>query len=326
MRWNPNPEGGNNERDGYEHEELLKSYDNSTYAWQPTMEDKILRVSKSSVGNFNTCPQQYYFSSVLGLRGEDQDYHIRGSNVHDSVEYWWKAMVDVVEEVYDLIEAGEKDKALTLCIETLPTPPTPYIYGEPEQLRLYVKWQFERLCNLERVQIRDWFPVGNEVEVHATRTVVASDGTEVPIHMKGFIDRMFVDDDHTGIVLMELKSGKWKKWKQSEMRAEMQFYRMMLEHSQHLEFLPVVAWGWQFPGGGINGGEGPVWDYEPVNGPGGRYAPKTVEKRLTRLVDAHLAMDFPPEKSVLCGWCDFMERCPAWMEEYAIGDEQHEQK
>ena len=322
MRYNPNPEGGNNEREGYPHDWLIDSYNRSTYAWNPDMQDKILRVTKSSSGTFSTCPQQYYFSNILGLRGEEQDYHIRGSNVHDAVEYWWKAMEDEVVEVFDLILAGQKDKALSKCIEVLPTPPEPYIYGEPEQLELYVKWQFERLCNCDASEIKDWFPVGNESEIHATRVVTASDGTEVAIHMKGYIDRMFTDDDKQGIILMELKTGKWTKYKPAHMRAEMQFYRMMLEHSPHMEFLPVVGWGWQFPGGGINGGDGPVWDYEPVNGPGGRYAPKTIEKRLTALVDAHLARDFPAKKSVLCGWCDFMERCPAWMGEYALGGEE----
>ena len=325
MRWNPNPEGGNNERDTYEHEDLLKSYEKSTYAWDPDMKDKILRITKSSVGTFDWCPQQYYFQQILGLRGEEQDYHIRGSNVHDAVEYWWKAMEDVVEDVYDLIEKGDKDTALSLCIDTLPTPPEPYIYGEPEQLRLYVKWAFQRLCNCERDEIKDWFPVGNEAEVHATRIVVASDGTEVPIHMKGYIDRMFMDDDRMGIILMELKTGKWSKYKPAQMRAEMQFYRMMLEHSPHMEFLPVVGWGWAFPGGGINGGDGPVWDYEPVNGPGGRYAPKTVEKRIKALVDAHLKRDFPADKNERkCSYCDFMERCPAWMGDYKIGDDIHD--
>ena len=208
MRYNPNPEGGNNERDAYPHKSMMDSYNKSTYAWDPDMKDMVLRLTKSSSGTFSICPQQYYFSNILGLRGEEQDYHIRGSNVHDAVEYWWKAMEDAVDDVYDLIEAGQKDKALSKCIETLPTPPEPYIYGEPEQLRLYVKWQFERLGNCERAEIKDWFPVGNEAEIHATRVVTATDGTEVPIHMKGFIDRMFLDDDKQGIILMELKTGK----------------------------------------------------------------------------------------------------------------------
>ena len=318
MRWNPNPEGGNNERDDYVHEDMLKSYNKSTYAWQPDMEDKILRITKSSLGTFDWCPQQYYLQNILGMRGEEQDYHIRGSNVHDAVEYWWKAMEDVVPAVLELIQMGRKEQALSLCIDTLPSPPEPYLYGEPEQLRLWVKWQFERLQHFDTETVKDWFPVGNEAEIHGTRIVTSSDGKDIPIHMKGYIDRMFLDDDKTGTVLMELKTGKWKDNKRANMRAEMQFYRMMLEHSPHMEYLPVVAWGWEFPGGGINGGVGPKWEYEKVNGTGGRYAPKTVEKRLTRLVDAHLAGEFTPapllkkHDTFKCEWCDLMHECPYW--------------
>lgn len=86
MRFNPN-EVVTKE---YPHKDMLESYDKSTYAWQPDMEDKILRVTKSSVGTFDFCPKQYYFQNILGLRGEERDYHVRGSNVHDAVEYFWR--------------------------------------------------------------------------------------------------------------------------------------------------------------------------------------------------------------------------------------------
>ena len=317
MRWNPNEE----EDEPYKYPEMLESYEKSLYNWQPEMTDKILRVSKSSLSTFDFCPKQYYFEKILRMRGEDQDHHIRGSNVHDAVEYFWKASSDNLQTVNDLISKGNLNLAKKELRKSLPKPPTPYVFGEEPQLNLYVDWQFERLLHMQG-NSRDWFPIANEVEVHSKRIVVASDGTEVPIHMKGYIDRIFIDEDHTGIILMELKTGKWVERKRSQMRAEMQFYRMMLEHSPHIEFLPVVGWGWQFPGGGINGGDGPLWDYESVKGPGGRYAPKTVEKRLVRLVDAHLKDDFPAEAHEnKCAWCDFMELCPAWMGELAIDPE-----
>tara|TARA_R100000152_G_C6778519_1_gene209284 strand:+ start:183 stop:1199 length:1017 start_codon:yes stop_codon:yes gene_type:complete len=328
VRWNPNPEGGNNEREGYAHVDLIKSYDKSTYAWQPNMSDKILRVSKSSLSAYDWCPQQYFIEKVLGLGSiKEADYLTRGSNIHDAVEYWWKAMEDVVDDVYAFIKKRDKNGALALCLEALPTPPEPYLYGEPEQLTVYVKWQLERLCLIDEDEIQDWFPVGNEAEIHANRIVTASDGTDVPIHMKGYIDRIFLDDDKIGFVLMELKSGKWTKYKPAQMRAEMQFYRMMLEHSPHMEYLPVTGWGWQYPGGGINGGDGPRWDFESVSGPGGRYAPRTVEKKLTGLIDAHLNMDFPPLPAIekrgksqyhedrrysRCDTCEVMEFCCAY--------------
>ena len=318
MRFNPN-EVVTKE---YPHKDMLESYDKSTYAWQPDMEDKILRVTKSSVGTFDFCPKQYYFQNILGLRGEERDYHVRGSNVHDAVEYFWREVPNHLDSILTELKEGNVEKAKGIQKAVLAKPPEPYVYGEDAQLSLYLDWQLERLQNLPYEAASDWIPIGNETEVHASRIVVASDGTEVPIHMKGYIDRIFIDDSHSGIVLMELKTGKWTARKKSAMRAEMQFYRMMLEHSSHMEFLPVVAWGWQYPGGAMNGGDGPMWDFESVNGPGGRYAPKTVEKRLRRVVDAHLNDDFPAEAhEAKCGYCDFMEMCPAWMGEYTMEQE-----
>lgn len=319
MRFNPNPD---KEEEAYPHEDMLESYNKSCYNWMPDMEDKILRITKSSVGTFDFCPQQYYFQNILGLRGEERDYHVRGKNVHDAVEWFWDESKDTLDDVIDELKKGNIEKARDIQKQALPIPPEPYVYGERVQLSLYLDWAFERLQNLPYERASDWLPIGNEKEIHATRIVVASDGTNVPIHMKGYIDRIFIDDAHSGIILMELKTGKWLDRKRSSMRAEMQFYRMMLEHSPHIEFLPVIGWGWYFPGGGINGGDGPIWDYESVKGPGGRYAPKTVEKRLTRIVDAHLNDDFPPEAhEAKCEYCDFMEMCPAWMGEYAMKGE-----
>jgi RecB family exonuclease len=305
----------------YPHEDMIVSYNKSCYNWMPDMEDKILRITKSSVGTFDFCPKQYYFQNILGLRGEERDYHVRGSNVHDAVEWFWKESTKRLPEVDVLLHEGKTELAKKELRKAMPIPPTPYIYGEEPQMNQYSDWQFERYLHM-RDNPEDWTPIGNEVEIHGTRIVVASDGTEVPIHMKGFIDRIFIDDAHTGIILMELKTGKWVEKggrKRASMRAEMQFYRMMLEHSPHIEYLPVVGWGWQYPGGGINGGDGPMWDYENVKGPGGRYAPKTVEKRLTRIVDAHLNDDFPAQAhEAKCAYCDFMEMCPAWMGELAL--------
>tara|TARA_R110002012_G_scaffold41648_2_gene113819 strand:+ start:2941 stop:3930 length:990 start_codon:yes stop_codon:yes gene_type:complete len=322
MRFNPNEPIVDTE---YPHEDLMDSYNTSCYNWQPDMKDKILRITKSSVGTFDFCPKQYYFQNILGLRGEERDYHIRGSNVHDAVEYFWKEVPKHLDDILKELKDGNIESAKSIQKQVLPTPPEPYEYGEGVQLSKYLDWQMERLQNIPYEAASDWLPIGNETEVHATRIVVASDGTEVPIHMKGYIDRIFIDDAHTGIVLMELKTGKWVEKggrKRASMRSEMQFYRMMLEHSPHMEFLPVVGWGWQYPGGGINGGDGPKWDYESVKGPGGRYAPKTVEKRLKRVVDAHLNNDFPAEAhEAKCEYCDFMEMCPAWMGDYAMEKE-----
>jgi RecB family exonuclease len=314
MRFNPNNQD-KVEKDDYPFEDMLESYSRSTYAWQPGMVvdgvEQILRVTKSSVGTFGFCPKQYFFQNILKLKTEEKDHHIRGSNVHDATEYFFQNVFEVFDEVVESIKNGteyETGQGRELLHSILPDPPEEYIFGEPEQISRWVDWQYDRLVLTEG---EGWHPIGNEAEVHGTR-IVEVDGESVPIHMRGFIDRIF-EDGNGGFALMELKTGKWKQRKNSDMRAEMQFYKMMLENSPHGEFLPITHWGWEFPGGDINEGDGAHWDYEPINSRYAKNTPAVVERRLKKLVKSHLEEDFPAERSEWkCVWCDFLEICPAW--------------
>jgi hypothetical protein len=69
------------------------------------MEDKILRVTKSSNGTFDWCPKQYFFQYIMKLQQEEKDYHIRGNNVHDMTEYFWKEAVNYIDDILEQIES-----------------------------------------------------------------------------------------------------------------------------------------------------------------------------------------------------------------------------
>ena len=330
MRWNPNGDDSRPTIDDYlaetGHKEEAESYRMSTYAWSPTLTpDKKLRVTKSSLGTFGWCPEQYYLEKFKGLRGEQQDHHIRGLNVHDMMEWFWANFTKEQEEcVLELVHVDDKREARKLFFSAFPAPPEPYIYGEDEQIAQWAEWQFQRLLHTGGKQ---WRPTGVEANVHATRFVKLESGEAVPIHINGFIDTLFADED--SFALMELKTGKYKaRSKVPSMRKEMAFYKMMLEHSKHAEFLPITHWGWEFPGGGINGGEGPTIYYE--NNEKQWASMKSVEKALQRLVQAHIDMDFPPSpwmgrkredetledllerNGMKCSWCDYREHCSFW--------------
>ena len=331
MRFNPNGDDSRPSIDDYlaetGHEEEAESYRMSTYAWNPTLTpDKKLRVTKSSLGTFGWCPEQYYLEKFKGLRGEQQDHHIRGLNVHDMMEWFWANFTKEQEErVLHLVHVEKKPReAREVFFGAIPQPPEPYIYGEDEQIAQWAEWQFQRLLHTGGKQ---WRPTGVEANVHATRFVELESGEAVPIHINGFIDTLFADED--SFALMELKTGKYKaRSKVPSMRKEMAFYKMMLQHSKHAEFLPITHWGWEFPGGGINGGEGPTIYYE--NNEKQWASMKSVENALQRLVQAHIDMDFPPDpwmgkkrddetledllerNGMKCSWCDYREHCSFW--------------
>lgn len=332
MRFNPNTDDSRPTIEDYleqtGNQEEYDSYKISTYAWNPNEDaDKKLRVTKSSQGTFNWCPEQYYLEKFKGLSGEEQDHHIRGLNVHDMMEYFWANFSKEDEErVLGLIDVKNNiEEAREIFFLTAPQPPEPYEYGEDEQINQWLNWQFYRL---QVTKGKGWRPVGVEANIHATRFVDV-DGEAIPIHMNGFIDSLF-DTTEGGYALMELKTGKYKKRsKEGSMRKEMAFYRMMLEHSKHHEFLPITHWGWEFPGGGINGGEGATIFYEDVKLKGS-YAMKSVENDLKKLVKAHIDMEFPPNPwlgkmkegdtleamlengRLKCSWCDYTEHCSFW--------------
>jgi|TARA_R100001463_G_scaffold45773_1_gene94205 CRISPR/Cas system-associated exonuclease Cas4 (RecB family) len=328
VRWNPSGDDSRQRIDDYlektGNNKEAESYKKSTYAWNPnTDQDKILRVTKSSIGTYNWCPEQYYIEKFKGVRGEEQPHHVRGKNVHDMVEWFWDNFT-LKDDVLALIKEGKEEEAKEVMYNFIPSPPEPYQYGEEFQIRQWVDWQFYRLMHTEGVE---WEPVAVEANIQATRFVEV-DGEHIPIHMNGFIDSIFSDD--MGFALMELKSGKYKaKSKVPSMRKEMAFYKMMLEHSPHQEFLPITNWGWEFPGGDINGGEGAAIYYEDAK-KGGKYAMRSVEKSLVKLIRAHMDMDFPSNpwlgkmregetletmlenNRLKCSWCDLKEHCSFW--------------
>ena len=110
MRFNPNDED-RMVRDDYPFEDLLESYAKSTYAWTGADEDKILRITKSSLGTFNFCPKQYFFQNILRLETEEKDHHVRGNNVHDVTQFFFNEIFESIDDILEEIEEGNVDAA-----------------------------------------------------------------------------------------------------------------------------------------------------------------------------------------------------------------------
>ena len=328
VRWNPTGDDSRQSIDEYEaetgHTEEAEWYRRSRYDWNPNDQDgSILRVSKSSLGTYEWCPQQYYVARFLRIKEEQNDAMTRGSNVHDFVEFFW-ADFNAEEEVMELHESGKTEEARELFYtHATPEPPEPYEFGEPEQILQWLEWQYQRLI---RGGVKNWRPVSVEAHVHANRYVEV-EGEHIPVHLSGFIDSIFYTG-HGTFALMELKTGKWKQRSGlPKMRKEMGFYQMFLNNSPHSEFLPISHWGWEFPGGAENGGERNALVYEGAR----TTSLDSVEKSLKKLVIAHVNMDFPPspwlgrpkrdkegnmlpweQQTMKCNWCSFHEHCDFW--------------
>tara|TARA_R100000234_G_scaffold15004_1_gene8192 strand:+ start:10945 stop:11964 length:1020 start_codon:yes stop_codon:yes gene_type:complete len=300
--------------------EMYDSYKQSRYDWNPAIHDEeILRITKSSLNTFGWCKMQYWLRHFARLDDFGGDDATRGSNVHDAVEYFWEHIGKELDAVDMALKSNSTEQARAIMHDVIPKPPTPFEFGEEEQIRQWVDWQFNRY---QYTQGKGWKPIGVEANIHA-RMMIDIDGELVPIHTRGYIDTIFPNDEGDGFALMELKTGKYKKSKVSSMRKEMQFYRMMLEHSAHYEYLPITHWGWEFPGGGMKDGIGPSIHYESVNA--GRQVDDSVMKSIQRLVKAHIDNDFPlpSDKELMlwgtknqpeglkskCDWCSYVDVC-----------------
>ena len=322
MKFNPNDKYFTEDSE-YDNEEMLNSYRLSAYNWKPGMKNKDgelmkLRMSKSSIMGFAWCPYQYYLEKVLGHRTTETAAMVKGTNIHNIVEYFWKAIPEHLEEIESLVEENKHNQAYEILRKVIPEPPEPYQNNETASIETWLNWQWDRYLVTKG---QNWIPIANEEEVHAMFDVEIN-GTKIPVHMKGYIDTIFSDGEG-GSILMELKTGKWNKYKAAHMRKEMQIYKMMLENSpEGVNFLPITSWAWEFPSGDVNGGEKKEWEIEYMGTNKTRYAPKTVQKLIEALVKAHLFDDFKPKHNSscksycrhenICSWCDFMDICPGW--------------
>ena len=160
---------------------------------------------------------------------------------------------------------------------------------------------------MQRLSVTDdelFLPVGNEVKLSPEATFHI-DGEEVEIQLVGIIDRVFQDKD--GLGLMELKTGKWKKYKLPAMRMEMAYYKMLIEltpmeqlKALGLGDLPVTHWGWRYSAAGL-------LDYEKTL----RVSERAMQTALTKLIKMYLTQEFPTTKDDFkCSYCDYMDLCP----------------
>lgn len=289
------------------------AYKESTYQWEPGHE-KRLRVTKSSLGDFEFCPKQYEFKRVEGRSTPETEAMRRGTNVHDAMEMFYIKVRPRLAEIGHLAQSGKDEEALDLMLKCLPEPEEPYELGEEPILLTRMEWEYARLLACD--EIEDFLPVYNEADVHAfieEKVELNGEVTHIPIHLGGKIDRAFRSEEGR-LALMELKTGKWNgsSFKLKSMRKEMAFYAWALSEDETLADDDVSHWGWLYPAGD-SGGEGCFkhWDYERFKKQYIGY----VKRDLKRLLEAYIMGEFTPKPSQgKCAWCHFMNECPAWQD------------
>ena len=151
-------------------------------------------------------------------------------------------------------------------------------------------------------------PVANEVRVEVRVDMDIEGYGTVPVQFVGIIDRVFNAPDGGGLMLYELKTGKWKSGKATEMRKEMAYYKFLIEQcdADYRAELgidrPITHWGWRFSAADH-------WHTEKTK----TVSERSMMKRVRDLIRMYLENHFPPTKDDFkCSWCSAIELCPKY--------------
>lgn len=292
--------------------------DGSSYAWTPEMGEEgiIIRMSKSTLTSSKWCPQQLWLSKNYAVPEESKPWLTIGDDVHHTLEeFYHRAEPDLLVDMKKAALKGEDRVVLETFQKWLPSKEEvigmrrPSGKDEPFYEMDYqhnIDWLMRNeLLRLSHSEVDDFLPVANEVKL-SPRTTFNVDGVDVPVQLTGIIDRVF-SDGQGGLALMELKTGKWRDNKLSEMRMEMAYYKMLIELSTNEELEAVglndqivTHWGWRYSAVDR-------LDYEPVK----RVSERAMHNSLSKLLKMYLTENFPiTTADFKCSYCDYMDLCP----------------
>ena len=223
-----------------------------TYAWNPIDYDDesqpILKITKSSFGSFQWCPQKYFFQYPLRMPIDQSPAMAKGSIVHNSQEDFFNTF-DIKKA-----ESMSPSEVKSYCMSLFPVDDHVDMY---DTMATTATQRF--LEARDEGRLNEYLPPGNEVMLDA-EIVIQPDwnpkaelSRPYRVHIQGIIDRIFQEDGF--YIPMELKTGPWKDYKRTMMRKEMAFYKLLFDNSSpdvlrenglNPEY-DMKYWGWYYP-------------------------------------------------------------------------------
>lgn len=296
----------------------VKIYDDgSSYAWTPEMGEKgiIIRMSKSTLTSPKWCAQQLWLQHNYPRKQELVKHLVVGDDVHNGLEMfydnlWEKA--DVLELHEQARKGGDISKSLLKYI-----PNEEAIVNnrrqENKEFPFYDEDYYrnmEWLMNYETARMamaKTAMPLANEVRLELKREVEVPGYGSIPVQFVGIIDRVFEAPDG-GLMLFELKTGKWQDSKLSDMRKEMSYYKFLIDNADPAYLKEqgidrtVTHWGWRYS-------SADHWHIEPVKS----VSERGMMKSMRDLIKMYLNQEFLPTKADFkCGYCQYLELCPKY--------------
>ena len=280
-----------------------------TYDWKPENYDKpnepILKISKSSLGSFDWCPEKYKNQYPLRMPIDQTPAMYKGTVVHNTREDFFNTFD--VKKAESMTPAEVEEYILQL-------------HPIDDFADIYINmasFEAERFIEARQEgKVDEFLPVINEKKFDCVITIKKDQNKKYPlkrdydVHLQGIIDRVFMESG--GLIPFEFKTGPWKDYKMTMMRKEMAFYQIMINNTsdeikEEIGCPPgdVTHWGWYYP----------VSNYVYVEEMK-KSTVTAVLKNIAKLIFHYEWNMWPPKYNTrTCGHCSFFGICSAVQEE-----------
>ena len=180
-------------------------------SYDPTEENKVLRLSKSSFMGYRMCPRQYQWKYIImkDIRTPPNEAMLRGTDIHEAYDEMWAEEFD---EPRDALPTGTEHDLI-----------------------------YDVIADIE-TQRRDLW--GDSYRPIATEQKIEVWDEEHEVLLVGIMDGLFVHPEG-GLCVFELKTGSMNEGKLSRTRQELHFYERLLELSG--ETRPVTHFAYLSP-------------------------------------------------------------------------------
>lgn len=290
--------------------------DGSSYAWTTEMgkEGIVIRMSKSTLTSPLWCAQQMWLQQKYPKEQGLVKHLVVGDDVHNGLDLFYQSLEQENELLMKMIESG--GDLVSFLKKYIPNSKT-IIKNRRAENKNFPFYENEYYYNMDwlmeyenlrmKLNPKTPMPIANEVRLDVRMDIDVEGYGSIPIQFVGIIDRVFEADDG-GLLLFELKTGKWKDSKMSDMRKEMAYYKFLIDSADR-EYLhekginrPVTQWGWRYSAAD-------TWHIEGVK----RISERSMMKMMKDLIKMYLDENFEITKDDFkCSYCDYIELCPKY--------------
>lgn len=259
--------------------------------WTPV---PVPKLSPSAINTFITCPQQFKFGKIDKIYGPGSEATVRGSYVHEVLEYLFKEPAEkrTIEKAREI--AGNRwkhgrDKYKRTSWETRArdagvTDMNKFKWASWHNIKTY--FDMEDPTTIEPIGLETWVS-----------------GPILDVEIRGIIDRL--DEDGEKVVIVDYKTGKSAepggKYDAAKILPLM-IYAELTEEEQKREVDRMEL---------LYVSDGTRAVYHPT-AENREAMYKTVRETYDAIAEACKTGEFEARKSALCDWCDHKSYCPAW--------------